>query len=142
MEYGGYMYGPMVLAIRAEDGYYYGNNYIPADIFYTRPYKMACGSSNTPFSIDDYRLYNKKDEVTTLTQTEPPTATNGGAEMEYEGVVNITSEYDLWEVGMFSLLYTHDLSPRYYLASRDVLPSPIHVYAGDKVHIRYKIMVG
>jgi hypothetical protein len=130
------------LWFRDENGDYYGPNYLVYLSYDTYPSKVAVGASNQAYSYDDYKLIVKKDETTTINLIERPTATNGGAEMEFEGIVNVTSEYNLWEAGLFSSLWASGWVQKYYLVARDVLPNPIRVHAGDKVHLRYKIIVG
>jgi hypothetical protein len=109
--------------------------------------KIAVGASNRAFSLDDYKLYDKRMEVlrsqTDLwTEISPPTESGNTCYWEVQAKFNITDEWDIWETGLFAFMLMEDGYYRYFLLARDVLPSPFHVVPGDIVFVRYKCTVG
>jgi hypothetical protein len=106
-----------------------------------RPYKIAIGDDNTPFSLEDYCLKHKLFEVTKdspdYAETEEPTDTGTQCEFEHQAIFRFTASYNIWEIGFFS--YRSDpYYTGYWLMSRDVLDSAITVTNGDTLVVKYK----
>jgi hypothetical protein len=125
--------------IKTEEGYLLANAR-PTEI---ETWVIAIGASNQPFSFDDYKLYDKRMEISragfTITY---PTDEGNTCYWEVQGRFNIETEFDIWETGLFAFELMEDGYDRHWLIARDVLPSPFHVVPGDIVYVKYKCTVG
>lgn len=129
-------------SIKAEDGSV-GTFRTGTDYFHFCN-KIAIGTSNKPFSFDDFRLDAKYMETTTITKT---TISEIGNTYQYELISSflIPEDKTIYETGLFGtarLLIGGTTYERAFLVSRDVFPEGLSVSANDVVVVRYKFVVG
>lgn len=125
------------LLIKAEDG---TTGTMRRDYINHLCLKIAIGTSNKPFSFDDFKLDAKYMETTTITKT---AISEIGNTYQYELISSflIPEDKTIYETGLFGWGYIAG-SYRAFLFSRDVFPEGLSVSANDVVVVRYKFVVG
>jgi hypothetical protein len=102
---------------------------------------IAIGTSDTPFDYAQYELQAKLMDATGITRSIDNQDWDTSTRFELTGTFNISSETDIRETGLYGQ-FASDPNVYYsFLASRDVLSSPIHVVNGDVLIVRYRITI-
>ncbi|MEM3955105.1 MAG: hypothetical protein QW047_08830 [Sulfolobales archaeon] len=104
---------------------------------------IAIGSGTTAPSFNDYKLENKKYEVTATIKNYTEDIQNNQIYFDVEATFNISQQETFYEVGIFGLavqIYSgFPWSIRKVLVSRDVIPSGITVPANSTLKVTYRI---
>ena len=102
---------------------------------------IGIGTSDAPFDYTQYQLQSLLMYATGLTKSIDCQDWDTGVRFEITGTFNIQTETDIKETGLYGKILYYVDSYATYLASRDVLTTPIHVVPGDVLIVRYRITI-
>ncbi len=123
-----------------------------SDMDYNAPYgvkhlyritdAIGIGQSNTAWDYNQYHLQGFKQWADSYIKRTDITESDSSIYFEFQGVFNITSNFNLWETGLYGKFLDENRNHRLFLVSRDVLSSAIPVVSGDVIVVIYRFTVG
>jgi hypothetical protein len=102
---------------------------------------IAIGTSDAAFDYEQYELQSKLMSATGLTKSIDLQDYDTSVRFELTGTFNIRTETDIKETGLYGWATDTNLNDYNFLASRDILSTPIHVVPGDVLFVRYRITI-
>jgi hypothetical protein len=102
---------------------------------------IAIGTSDEPFDYTQYNLLGFYAWATGLVKSKDNQDFDTSTLFEITGTFDITQNVTVKETGLYGRTYDVGAVLVRFLVSRDVLPSPIDLYPGDVLIVRYRVTV-
>jgi hypothetical protein len=111
-------------------------------IYYTHCVQnIAIGTSDAGFNYTQYELQSKLMDATGLTKSIDVSDWDTSVRYELTGTFQINTEADIKETGLYGMIRAEGRVNAVFLASRDILSTPIHVVPGDVLIVRYRVTI-